>query len=90
MSSAGKQLAIDKMKVRTVQVFFDPRGSSNTHMPHLDVKRERPDGAGVGAVFAAVEGADLSHGDLLDCWLDPRLSRASTRSVSAATAEPQP
>src|SRR5439155_18522196 len=45
---------------------------------HLDVERERPEGAGVGAIFAAGEGADLSHGDLLDCWLDSRPSRALT------------
>src|SRR5206468_11877785 len=45
---------------------------------HLDVERERPDGAGVGTIFVAREGADLSHGDLLDCWLDPRPSRALT------------
>jgi hypothetical protein len=47
----------------------------------FDVERERLDGAGVGAIFAAGEGADLSH--LLDCCLDPRPSRAFDGGLSA-------
>ena len=37
-----------------------------------------PARTGVGAVFAASEGADLSRSDLLDCLLDPRPSGVLT------------
>ncbi len=41
----------------------------------LDVERERLDGAAVGSIFGAGEGANLSHGDLLLLYPSPRPSR---------------
>lgn len=45
-------------------------------VPRPGSERERLDGAGIRAIFAAREGANLSHGDLLELLFDPRPSRA--------------
>src|SRR5882724_2474105 len=50
----------------------------------LDVERERLDGAAVGSVFGAGEGANLSPGDLLLLYPSPRPSRPRWRSLNAA------